>query len=338
MKPTAADAGCCRLPKSGCPWWKVRQRCLTGLIFAAALAVLAPAGADAKPAYEVHPGGLQLILPVEKRSDSIISVSINGRQRVKYAVEGPSSAIEYSTRGRVNSRRIVADFGALGRIDVRLHLVPQPPDPPHRGRCKGRAPLYQHGVYRGIIDFPRMPGVPEISTRSGHVYFERRFRQVCRRRPPRPKPALYPKLTRKVEEGVLIVNGKGEGRTVRLWATIFALRQSPAYSGGTCGATAYERREGVRITRRTGRFFYHNSFVMSRRGKRPETVEVEPPKPFAGHAIYSHSPGSPPSWTDDLRVDLPGADGVPLTGPGFSAVLCRGRVGSCLWKRLQPES
>jgi len=56
------------------------------------------------------------------------------------------------------------------------------------------------------------------------------------------------------------------------------------------------------------------------------------PEPFAGHALYSSSPDSPPSWTGDLSVGLPGASKVPLTGPGFNAILCRGKVGSCLYR------
>lgn len=295
------------------------------------------AGADAKSGNKVHPGGVELILPVERTGGYVISVSADGRQRVRFTVEGPSSAIEYSAKGHVSDRHIEADFGDLGRINVRLHLVRQPSGPPHTGRCKGRAPLYKNGVYRGVIDLSRKPGVPKVAAKRGQTYFERRFRQVCKRRRLQPKPDLYPKLTRKEEEGVLIVHGKGEGRTVRLWATIFALRRRPVYSGGTSGAAAYERRERVRITRRTGGFFFHNSFVMSRRGAMPETINVKPPKPFAGRALYSHSRGFPPIWTGDLSVDLPGAVGIPLTGPGFSAALCRGKVDSCLWKRLRPE-
>jgi hypothetical protein len=82
-----------------------------------------------------------------------------------------------------------------------------------------------------------------------------------------------------------------------------------------------------------GAFFDRGSFVMSKRGKKPETVEVELPEPFAGRALYSRSPGSPPNWTGDLTVNLPGADGIPLTDPGFSALFCRGssvaRVDHC---------
>ena len=70
---------------------------------------------------------------------------------------------------------------------------------------------------------------------------------------------------------------------------------------------------------------------MSTRGTRPETVEVEPPKPFAGSAVYSHSEESPSSWTGGLTVDLPGADEVSLAGLGFNATLCRGKIYSCLY-------
>lgn len=334
MKRATAGAGYSCSPSFRCPRWCLWRRRRIGLSLAIVLAVFAPpAGADTKSAYKVHPGGVELILPVERKGGYVISVSANGRQRIRFTVEGPSSAVEYLTKGRVSDRHIEADFGDLGRISVRLNLVRQPSDPPRDGRCKGRAPLYKNGVYQGIIELSGKPGVPKIAVRRGQAYFGHRFRQVCKRRRSQPKPDLYPKLTRKEEEGVLIVDGKGEGRAVRLWATIFALKRSPAYSGGTSGAAVYERSEGVRITRRTGGFFFHNSFVMSRRGTMPETIDVKPPKPFAGRARYSRSPGLPPSWTGDLKVDLPGAVGIPLTGPGFSATLCRGKVDSCLWKR-----
>jgi len=62
---------------------------------------------------------------------------------------------------------------------------------------------------------------------------------------------------------------------------------------------------------------------MSRRDKEPETVEVEPPESFIGRALYSYSLGSQ-SWTGDLSIDLPGAGGIPLTGPNFRVTLCRG--------------
>ena len=320
------------LPVSGrLRWRQERQQCAVSLIFAAVLVVSAlPASACAKPGYKVHPGGIRLSVPVGERDGYLVSISASDHQHVLFTVDGPSSTIEYFTRGRVSSQRIEADFGALGQVDVRLDLARFESDPSRQGRCKGRGPLYRVGTYRGRIEFSDEGGVPDISIKRGRVLFKRSFRQVCRRRSPRSKPGHSPKLKRKIEEGVLTVRGKGEGRTVRLEATIFALRRNPAQSGGTRNATVYERHEGVRIIRRTGDFSDHDSFIMSRRGEKPETVEVELPEPFAGHALDSRSPGSAPSWTGDLTIDLPGAAGIPLTGPGFSAVLCRGEINSCL--------
>jgi hypothetical protein len=330
MKRKSTDGGSSLSPSS-CQRRRLWQGCHIGFIFAAILVALSlSASADAKPGYKVHPGGLELTLPVEMRDGSIISVSANGRQRVRFTIQSPSSVIEYSTKGRVSSRRITADFGALGRIDVKLHL-PHRANPPHRGRCKGRPPLWWEGIYRGAIEFARKPGVPEVSAKGGPAYVVRRFRHVCKRRRPRPRKSnLYAKLKRKLEEGILTVRGKTDGRNVQLHATI-AFRRSPAYSGGTLNIVASERREGVRITRRIGVFFYHNSLVMSRSGEEPETIKVNLPSPFTGQALYSRSLGSPASWTGDLSVDRPGADGVSLAGAGFTAALCRGKVDSCLY-------
>lgn len=192
------------------------------------------------------------------------------------------------------------------------------------------------GSYQGTIEFSQELDVPKVSVHRGRFYLERRFRQVCKRRHVRPKQDPYKELKRKEEEGVLTARGKIEGRTVRLDAEVFALRRNPRYSGGVFRAAVYERREEVRIARWIGGRFCRNSLILSKRGKEPETVKVKLPKPFAGRALYSRSQGSFPSWTGDLKVDLPGAKGVPLTGPGISTVICRGKVDSCSYGSANP--
>lgn len=300
------------------------------LVIAIALVgFILPASADAKTGYRVHPGSTELILPVENAGGRVISISANSQQRVQLLVEKPSSMIEYATKGHVTSRRVKADFGTLGQIDVRLRFARFGPGVFRREHCNGRDPIEGKGIYRGAIQFAQERGVPEISVTRGHAYFERQFRQVCPRQSRRYKPDPFPKLKRKIEEGQLTVHGTGDGRTVRLDATIFALRRNPAQSGGTVRATVYERHEKVRITRSKGALF-EDSIVMSKRGRTPETIEVELPEPFTGRALYSRRPNSPPSWTGDLHINLPGADQIPLTGSHFSTNLCRGKVDSCL--------
>lgn len=309
---------------------RLRERCRAAfIVVAVSVTLAAPAGAIAKPGYRVDPGGLELILSVGKGNKSVFSVSAYGHQRVEFAIRGSSSEIEYSTKGIVSGRRIAADFGALGRINVNLHLARYGPGVFRQEHCKGRDPMEGEGTYHGTIEFSQGADIPQVAVHRGRFHLERRFRQVCKRRRPRPKQGPYEKLKRKVEEGLLAVRGKAEGRTVRLDARVFAFRRSPRYSGGAVSATAYERREGIRITRSTWSSFYRNSLIMSKRGKEPETVKVKLPKPFAGRAFYSWSQGSSPSWIGDLKVDLPGVDNIPLTGTGITAVLCRGKVDSC---------
>jgi hypothetical protein len=279
-------------------------------------------GAEAKPGYEVHASGTMLILPVEKSADYVIAILANERQRVQLVVKSPSSMTEYSTKGHVSEHGIQADFGAFGRINVRLHLVQHPGEPRHKGRCKGRAPLYQDGTYQGSIEFSQEGGVPEVSVERGHVYFERRFRQLCKR--PQPSIGGDKGSTHTVEVGILTLAGRTQGRTIFLQAVSIALTRNPRYSTGNLEVAAHERREGVRVTQRISVSVDHESLAMSPRGKTSETVEVAPPGPFAGHALYTRRPASSPSWTGDLTVDLPDGDSVPLVSADFTAVFCRG--------------
>jgi hypothetical protein len=281
-----------------------------------------PADASAKPGYAVHPASIQFILPVKKAIGYVMSVSADGQQRVQFKVDGPSLESEYSTSGNVSSQRIEANFGTMGQINVRLHLNLYPPDPPHEGRCKGRAPRYQEGSYRGTIEFAdEGSDAPRVSAMHGRVYVIRRFRQVCRRLRIRAPKSGTEEL--KGEIGILKVMGREKGRRVTLQALEFIPTGKPIRSEGYFTATVFERNHGIRITRRTGTPLNHRLFALSRPGAIPETAEIELAKPFIGHAFYSSSPGTTPNWTGDFSIDLPVVGKIPLTGPTFSAMLCR---------------
>jgi hypothetical protein len=301
---------------------------MSRLFFLVALGAILTLGAsrtdaDARPGYEVRPAGVKLVLSGGHRSDYVVSVSADERQRVQVQLDGLSATVEYSTKGHVSSQRVQATFGALGRVNVELDITRHRADPSLRGLCKGRGARYQEGTYRGEIKFPRRGNLPRVSISEGRVYIKRRFRRVCKRQLSHLQPSDKPKPKGKIEAVMLTVSGKSEGRTLLLEALDFVVKQNPLRSGGRLAVEVYERREGVRIARRTSNFIDHTSFAMSGRGEIPETIEIDPPEPFAGGALYSRSVNAPPSWAGDLSVNLPGANGIPLTGLGFSAVLCR---------------
>ncbi len=291
------------------------------LVVTAIVLFALPVTAAARSGYEVHAGGLKLVLPVRHSAKYVISVSANEQQRVKFVVNGPFSTTEYSTEGYVSSRRLVATFGSLGRVDVKLHFTRNFSEPSHNGHCKGRGSRYQEGTYRGVLEFSQSGDTPTISHTHGRLYFTHRFKQVCKRQ--QVGAGGNSKLSRETEVGFLAVDGETGGRTVLLEALDLALKRKPARSAGSLGVEIYEGREGVRITRKRSVLTDHNSFIMSKRGDVPETVEVDPPAPFIGRALYSSGPGSSSSWTGDLSVHLSGVGMVPLTGPAFSASLCR---------------
>ncbi len=310
-------------------------------ILVCALAVLTlPASAVAKPGYKVKPAGSELFLFLEDKGDFEISLEANDRQRVLLAVEeGFFTATEYSTKGRVSSKRIEADLGDLGRIDIDVRLRPRHSDSePRQRNCKGRKSIFVPGTFHGTIRFSGEGDIPPFSVKRGEIGFLRRFKQVCklRRAPKRnqKKPkAEKPKI--KLEFGLLDTSGKGDGRTVRFEVFSLAQARNPAKSFGIYEAAASERRKNLRIVRSTFGFLGHKEFRMSKRGKQPLTLRVKPPEPFSGKALYKRGPGEKATWTGNLSLDLPGAEAIPLTGDNYDAVFCRGldfeEIDSCYY-------
>lgn len=313
-----------RLSSGGYLWWRGASRLPLVIVAAVSILSTSPTGADARPGYEVRPAGVKLVLSGGRRGGYLISVSANEWHRLQFRLGRPSATVEYSTEGHISNRRVQATFGAIGRVNVELDITRHRANPRLKEPCKGRGARYQEGTYRGEIKFPRQGNVPGISISQGRVYIKRRFRRVCKRQRLHFRLGGKAKLKRRIEAGILTVRGNSEGHTVLLEALDFAARQNPSRSGGRLAVEVYERREGVRIARGTNLLIDSTSFVMSKRGQTPETVEVEPPEPFAGSALYSSSSSSSPSWAGDLSVNLPGADSIiPLTGLGFSVALCR---------------
>ncbi len=94
--------------------------------------------------------------------------------------------------------------------------------------------------------------------------------------------------------GTIEYSGEGDvptasfTRTVLLEALNFASLRTPARSFGFLLAGACERDGGVRIARSTLEFFGPESFAVSERGRKPETVRVKLPEPY-GSGSHSQS-------------------------------------------------
>lgn len=293
-------------------------------ILVCALAFLAlPAGAVAK----VRPAGTELIVLAQQKEDYSFAVIANDEQRVTLSVEeGFFSEVEYATRGRVSSRRVEADFGKLGKVDIRVHLDPKGAEEFGPGaRCRGRDSIFVPGSYRGTIEYAGERGIPKVVFTQGPVTFTRRFKRVCDKGRRAPKRSQKKKERKpKVELGLLGASSKGDGRTTRFEVLSLGLARNPKKSFGIYEAAAYERGEGVRTHRGTFGFFGPDEFRMSKRGRQPLTLKVKPPEPFTGRATYRRGPGSPATWIGNLSVDLLGTDSIPLTGEGFDTYFCRG--------------
>lgn len=308
-----------------------RCRSIIGVLVLAVLVGL-PANATATPGYDVHPGGVRFVLPVqhsgnappEHLGDYVVAVTAQDHRHVQLSVETPSTRTDYRTLGHVSSRRIEARFGTLGRVDLRLHLTPLPGTLHAHPHCKGPAPVHMEGTYSGVISFASPDGLPKLLVKRGHVYFTHRFKWVCKgrhRSAPPPNAAL---LARKSEVGLLAVDGNVQGRVVSLEGSVLTMKGHPAHTIGRLIVVVREWNNGVRIMVTTNLPVDHESFAMSEPDVIPETVEVVPPMPFAGRAQYMRSPGFPPSWTGDLSLSLSDSDTIALVGPGFRASMCRG--------------
>jgi len=281
-----------------------------------------PGEALAKGGYVVYPGGIRFVLPVKRTDGYVVSVSASG-QRVTLKLDGTPLVFEYSTHGHVNGRRIEARFGRSGRVNVKLRLIRRPLEKPHRGRCRGRAPVYREGSYSGRIELPDEGGeIPSGSATHGHVYVTRRFRQVCKRRHRRPR-GIGKHQDLKAEVAVLNVSGRTEGRFARIRAFELRPRTRPAQSTGYLDAAVSERLDEMRVTRRIGIPITGESFELSPPGEVPETATIELAKPFEGSAAYLSGVGVGSNWTGDLSVGLPMIGRIPLAGSGFTAVFCR---------------
>jgi hypothetical protein len=205
--------------------------------------------------------------------------------------KNPHAYAAYDTAGKSTAKRLVADFGDFGKVDLTFHPkdVTHPPLPgPH---CHG---LYKvtFGVWKGIFKFKGENG--------------------------------YTKASAKKLDGKYVVNdvtcrgGHTNHTHVQLSAQSGATNftadvrkkasATPSFSvfdQSVVGAVYIFRTIGLRGDAKD--FSYNGSYTKA---------TVKPPSPFSGKGVYDSG-----LWTGTLQADMPGAPNTVLAGAGWSASL-----------------
>jgi hypothetical protein len=298
---------------------------LLALCIASAIALLAlPAGAAAKPGYYVIKPSRQVSLRLRGSHGYAIQVYGLGPKRVLLIASKGSSSASYVVHGKVSDDSIEADFGKAGKVAVRLHPAGPPQDEETNSftpSCNGKAATTQRGRFVGSIRFRGEQGYTEVKTKGTRGTVFHSYRQVCKRqssgqRQPRP---LFPPL---------ISLGAASSNRQLPWFSVFEEKPGNErghfyVEGTTFEANQAERREGVSIDHSADLTAPSKTFTVSPLGSDPISATVSPPAPFSGTASFEETTEGHGTWTGDLKAELPGVGQVPLTGPTYSANLCR---------------
>jgi hypothetical protein len=294
-----------------------------------ALAALSvPAVAEAQPGYTVKPKSLHLELDLPASNGYSALISTEGHRQVVLNVSKGYVFARYTALGKVSRKGIEADFGTFGHVYLRFRskrryhpsLVPGLKLPDFlKDRCKGRRTVAESGVFLGNVRFEGEHGFTRVKANRRKGKVVRSYRRVCK---PRSR-SLASKIR---EENVFIAaQAKRFGVTRFLLTAVASLSFRDEKFAFTFAIGGEKEKVGrVAISRGSILFEERDSIVSSPLGKTPVTAKVKLPEPFEGTATYLEEGSSPPSWTGNIGVRLPGGGLVPLAGPEFEAELCRG--------------
>jgi hypothetical protein len=301
----------------------------------AAIASLAFSGiASAKPGYEVQPKSLGLSLKLPDSNGYSMSILTVGHKQVYLTASKGHVHTSYEVTGRVTRHRVDADFGDLGHISVQFQGSPRTPEQRGRRRqgCRGRPPIREAGTFRGTISFEGERDFADVLTHRAKGHVSRSFKRICKRRkfafaPVGKGQARTSGSSNGFSLSILTAESRSAGRTTSFGAIGLDLGPgTPKHAPETISlifAGFEEVVDRVHIAKSAFDVGDPGAVLLSKPGVHPESATVTLSKPFEGAASYLESPGSPPSWTGELSVRLPGAGTVPLTGPGFGAAICR---------------
>lgn len=290
------------------------------------LLLLAPAGANAMPGYEVtHPvhvaeltltgsHGYEISIS-ERNRESLAATAAN----LGTSVFDPWVIAEYrSHQHRVKGDEIAGTFPGLGRVSVQFHPVGSPKREsgfPSQG-CRGGGIVGQPGYFEGAIYFRGERGYTTAhATRARGKVFTK-AREVCKRIPESEHSLPSGLITARLR-----ATSRSGGRRIHFSVGTFVPLR-PMSTGADIQASVDERRNEMRISRYVLASGREDVLLLGDSSDFPVSGTVSPPDPFRGSAVFERGSHGENAWTGSLSIPLPGAGLVPLTGPEFSASLC----------------
>jgi len=314
------------------------------VVCVALTAAFAPGFAAAKPGYFVLDPGPELSISLSGSHGYRVSIENIGQRVLLTASKGDVTAT-YAVRGKVSAAGIEASFGNLGQISVGFHRSAPPSKFPDvlPIKCKGKPAIREVGSFDGRIRFHGEMGFTALSVQHAKGALARKFKRVCKwpawLSPHGGKKPDHPDGKDSISATTLAAASNAGGRITAFEFGNLEVHETPKHPAISLALARVELREhhgGVRIFRSALIGGNAGSLLTSAAGVTPATATVTLPSPFTGTASYSKTPGSEPSWTGSLQVELPGAGKVPLTGPRFTAALCEGTEIEALRRCLRP--
>lgn len=300
---------------------------------ATALLVL-PQAASAKPGYYVSKPSRFVMVHLKGSNGYGIDLITFGAKRLVLLANhfggfnresfGSQSASYFIPRQAARPDELHATLGKLGHVSLRFHASGPPKAQQEPGAdCKGRGFIEQKGRFVGSVRFRGERGFTSVRATGANGQILRSFKQVCKRpHEPHDGGGRWRALS-------LSAYVKGNPDKASFGAYELAPTSSARSNSVNYSASTTEHREGITITRSASAFAEPSTLAVSDPSVWPATVSVAPPFPFSGTATLEHRRGTAYTWSGDLSVDLPGFGALPLTGPSFSAKLCRKNL-SCL--------
>jgi hypothetical protein len=268
--------------------------------------------ASAKPGYVTFPAERVSQVAVKgTQGFRITIVRAHGRVQLT-ANKGKTSAIYIVRSAKAPADRIAARFPGLGRISLRFHPTGEPMYP--APFCRGRPPIKQVGIFRGMIRFNGERGFTRAVASRARGYMYRSFKEVCRG----AEGGLF---NEPIPGYSLTAKARSHGGGV-LFSAFRSTEDSMTQGETYYSALMSEKRSGMSVVRTVFVRAGPSTFVVEGPSTTPELTTVAPPAPFTGDASFRWVSGMSTEWSGSLLVELPGAGTVPLTGGAFESKFC----------------